>query len=423
MPPKPSIPTPKDLDEAIQATNEHIDNAIRATHSHTDERFQSSNQNLESQLHMMQTRLDNQDQLQATRHASLKTYLADLIKQTLPSSSHTQASSSNLSSASHNHRPPLTTVTTSPLSHTSPLLQFGTPTSSPLVINRPHSTQLHSPLATTQFPLFTQSTRLSTLPPPPYNPHNPDYNHQTFQTYYNTNTQQPFFPSYNHNPQASSFPTFPPQFSSTTGQNSIPPPYRTPKLELSIFDGTDSLEWLFQADRFFTFYQIPMESRLSMSSFYMKGDALSWFKWMYQNNQLFDWISFTKAFELHFGPSTYANHQAELFKLRQSGTIAEYQAQFERLGNRVIGLPAEALLNCFISGLSTEIRNEMAIQHPTSITQAIGLAKLIEAKIKDSKIRPPKPYNQYTYPNYTKPPTTTTPPAPPTSSLTGHNPT
>jgi hypothetical protein len=64
----------------------------------------------------------------------------------------------------------------------------------------------------------------------------------------------------------------------------------------------------------------------------------------------------------------------------------------------------------------------MAIQHPTSITQAIGLAKL-EAKIKDSKIRPPKPYNQYTYPNYTKPPTTTTPPAPPTSSLTGHNPT
>jgi len=45
-----------------------------------------------------------------------------------------------------------------------------------------------------------------------------------------------------------------------------------------------------------------------MSSFYMKGDALSWSKWMYQNQQLFDLISFTKALELHFGPSTYANH-------------------------------------------------------------------------------------------------------------------
>jgi hypothetical protein len=189
-----------------------------------------------------------------------------------------------------------------------------------------------------------------------------------------------------------------------------------------MFDGTDPLEWLFQEDQFFTFYQIPMESRLSMSSFYMKGDALSWFKWMYQNNQLFDWISFTKALELRFGPSTYANHQAELFKLRQSGTVSEYQAQFERLGNRVIGLPAEALLNCFISGLHTDIRNEMAIQHPTSITQAIGLAKLIEAKIKDSKNRPHKPYNQYTSPTYTKPSTYTTPPAPSILPPTGPNP-
>lgn len=81
MPPKPPIPTPKDLDEAIQATNEHLDDAIRATYNHIDERFQASDQNLESQLHRTSTRLDNQDQLQASRHESLKLYLADL-KQT-----------------------------------------------------------------------------------------------------------------------------------------------------------------------------------------------------------------------------------------------------------------------------------------------------------------------------------------------------
>jgi len=53
MPPKPSIPTPKDLDEAIQTTNEHLDEAIRATHSHIDDRFHSANQTLETQLNMM----------------------------------------------------------------------------------------------------------------------------------------------------------------------------------------------------------------------------------------------------------------------------------------------------------------------------------------------------------------------------------
>jgi hypothetical protein len=83
---------------------------------------------------------------------------------------------------------------------------------------------------------------------------------------------------------------------------------------------------------------------------------------------------------LRFGPSTYENHQAQLFKLKQTGSVSEYQAIFEKLGNRVIGLPADVMLNCFISGLNPEIKNEIAIQKPYTISQAIGLAKLVEVK-------------------------------------------
>jgi len=64
-------------------------------------------------------------------------------------------------------------------------------------------------------------------------------------------------------------------------------PFRTPKIELPPFDGTAPLEWVFQAEQFFSFYNIPNENRISLASFYMKGDALSWYKWMYQNHQLF----------------------------------------------------------------------------------------------------------------------------------------
>jgi len=146
-----------------------------------------------------------------------------------------------------------------------------------------------------------------------------------------------------------------------------------------------------------------------MSSFYTKGDAFSWFKRMYQHHQLFDWQSFTKALELRFGPSTYVNHQAELFKLRQLGSVSNYQAQFEKLGNRVIGLPVEALLNYFIVCLSPDIRNEMAIQRPTTIIQAIGLVKLIETKLKDSKSQScfSKPYTPSSSSHYTRPQSTT----------------
>ena len=152
-----------------------------------------------------------------------------------------------------------------------------------------------------------------------------------------------------------------------------------------MFDGSNPLEWLFQADQFFDFYNLPPVNRLSMMSFYMKGEALCWFKWMHQNHQLIDWQSFIKALELRFGPSTYTNHQAALFKPKQTHSVVEYQAQFEKLGNQVVGLSHDAILNYFISGLASDIQNEIAILKPTSISHAIGVAKLIESKIRDAK--------------------------------------
>jgi len=117
----------------------------------------------------------------------------------------------------------------------------------------------------------------------------------------------------------------------------------------------------------------------------MQGDALSWFKWLQNNNLLIDWQSFTRALELRFGPSTYINHQVELFKLQQTSTVTEYQGRFEHLYYCVVGLTPETILNCFISGLSIDIRRELTILNPYSIAQDIGLAKLIEDKLRDSK--------------------------------------
>jgi hypothetical protein len=161
---------------------------------------------------------------------------------------------------------------------------------------------------------------------------------------------------------------------------------------MGTFDGTNALDWLFQAEQFFLFYNVALENRLPMVAFYMKGEALSWYKWMFQSQQLTDWVSFARDLELRFGPSTYENHQVQLFKLKQTGTVSEYQASFEKLANRVMGLPADAMLNCFISGLHADIKNELAIQRPYTISQAIGLAKLVEAKIRDTKPKFSRPF-------------------------------
>nr|KYP47049.1 hypothetical protein KK1_031354 [Cajanus cajan] len=162
---------------------------------------------------------------------------------------------------------------------------------------------------------------------------------------------------------------------------------RPPKLQLSEFTGSEPVDWLFQADQYFLFYQVPWEQRVSIAGFYMRGEALSWFKWMHGNQQLRDWSHFVNALKLRFGPSIYANHEQDLYKLRKVGSVADYQDAFEKLSNQVYGLSSTSLLNCFISGLSPAIKRELVILQPQSITQAMGLAKLIEDKLQDSKPR------------------------------------
>ncbi|KAL4570350.1 hypothetical protein LXL04_026002 [Taraxacum kok-saghyz] len=157
-----------------------------------------------------------------------------------------------------------------------------------------------------------------------------------------------------------------------------------------------------------------------MTTFYLSGDALSWYKYIFNNDLLTTWDAFTKALETRFGPSSYDNHPA-LFKLRQTTTVTAYLTEFERLSNCITGLPPDALLNCFLSGLRTDISQELAVIRPTTITQAIGLAKLIEDKNSDFCVcsRYTTPNRWTTQPSFNAATTTSaTPKTPPVTPLT-----
>ncbi|KAJ9564494.1 hypothetical protein OSB04_000460 [Centaurea solstitialis] len=160
-----------------------------------------------------------------------------------------------------------------------------------------------------------------------------------------------------------------------------PPPNNTsqtikpPKIHLPTFDGTDPLDWLFQADKYFSFYTIPDNEKVALAVFYFKGDTLSWYKHLANNQLLGSWTDFSRALELRFGPSSFANHQATLFKLKQLTTVSAYQSDFEHISNCVIGLFADALLNCFLSGLRPDIQAELSLHNPRSLHNAYGHAK------------------------------------------------
>ncbi|KAL6548503.1 hypothetical protein OROGR_008924 [Orobanche gracilis] len=120
-----------------------------------------------------------------------------------------------------------------------------------------------------------------------------------------------------------------------------------------------------------------------------RGSALSWYKWMFPNNQFGSWHMFIRDLSLRFGSSSYANHLATLFKLRQNGTVAAYIDEFQRIGNFVHDLSPSAILNCFLSGLRSDIQKELAILRPINMHEAIDLAKLVEDNIR------PRPHSFY----------------------------
>ena len=152
---------------------------------------------------------------------------------------------------------------------------------------------------------------------------------------------------------------------------------------------------------------------------------------MYRNSQIASWAQFLEKLETRFAPTAFDDPRGKLFKLTQSTTVAAYLTEFEALANRLEGLSDADLLSCFISGLKSDVRREVVVQQPTSISQASGLARLQEDKLQEltrtSRSRPSMPWQPSSSPRpvskapeATAQPTTGLLPTPPAKSRFRH---
>ncbi|KAL5736044.1 hypothetical protein ACOSQ2_030832 [Xanthoceras sorbifolium] len=86
------------------------------------------------------------------------------------------------------------------------------------------------------------------------------------------------------------------------------------------------------------------------------------------------WIEFTKALLLRFGPTDYEDPLEAFTRLKQTTIVSAYQEEFEKLSHRVDELAEKFLVGCFIAGLKDDIRLDVKIKQPCSLTDAIGVA-------------------------------------------------
>ncbi|XP_035542078.1 uncharacterized protein K02A2.6-like [Juglans regia] len=122
-----------------------------------------------------------------------------------------------------------------------------------------------------------------------------------------------------------------------------------------------------------------------MASYYMDGEALVWYQEALEGGQFRDWDTFARSLLIRFGPTAYDDPMEALTRLKQTGSIAAYQAQFKALSNRLRGLSDVHKLSCFLSGLKDEIRLPIRMFNPVSLSAAYALAKIQEEYLASSK--------------------------------------
>lgn len=176
---------------------------------------------------------------------------------------------------------------------------------------------------------------------------------------------------------------------------------RTLRLDFPKFDGTDPNEWVKKAQQFFEYYSTHDEQRLQIAFFHMEDKALSWYSWLKESSPVHSWDDFVSALEVRFGPFAFEDPVGEFTKLRQNGTVEEYQTQFEILSNKISGLTEEFRISTFLSGLKDDLRIMVTMFKPSTLSAAFSLARLQEEEvIRRVKGVPNKfPTYQNTYPN------------------------
>nr|DAD27434.1 TPA_asm: hypothetical protein HUJ06_028902 [Nelumbo nucifera] len=84
-----------------------------------------------------------------------------------------------------------------------------------------------------------------------------------------------------------------------------------------------------------------------------------------------------------FAVTEYEDFFGDLCKLKQTGTVSDYQTRFQRLLARAGTLTDKQEAECFISGLKDGLRADVRVQNPQSLSAAIGLARTYELKAQE----------------------------------------
>jgi hypothetical protein len=126
---------------------------------------------------------------------------------------------------------------------------------------------------------------------------------------------------------------------------------RLPRVDVTKFDGSDPTGWVTQMEHDFSLYGIIDDlATLQYGVLHLDQERWQWWQWRKTSRQGYiAWTQFVT--ELYERFDTDTNHLGRLTKLKQSGTVEDFIAAFERLDFQTKSMTNAFLRECFISGL------------------------------------------------------------------------
>ncbi|GJR90373.1 ty3-gypsy retrotransposon protein [Tanacetum coccineum] len=131
------------------------------------------------------------------------------------------------------------------------------------------------------------------------------------------------------------------------------------RLDVTKFNGTDPDSWIFSITEYFALLNTLVDQRLK--------------------------DGFVESVRHRFGPSKYEDPQGTLSKLLQTGTVAQYQGEFEKLMNRVTDISETLLISFYISGLKPNLQRELLVAKPATLGEVFALARVTKARLMDQQ--------------------------------------
>jgi hypothetical protein len=156
-----------------------------------------------------------------------------------------------------------------------------------------------------------------------------------------------------------------------------------PRLEISLFEGDDPIEWLKQCEKFYEIFGTRGDQWVNLAVAHLQGRAAKWFRGVGIPWQLITWPQWCAIVCTRFSVAN-VHEAAELFQnVKQYGlSVDQYIDKFEDCVELVRRdhpyLQEQYLTSCFIGGLRGDIKHDVCGQKPQGLLETYWYAKNYE---------------------------------------------